>query len=198
MFNGALKAQSDYEKITGGCWLWHGPESFMQTIVALKLAETGHAIYIDASIQRLVADVERGSGRPTKNSRQRPDISVWYKDDETLRAVIELKRAWCYSPIERDAKKIEKYFRKKYFARTTGYILAYSDMKSKNSTKLREKFKKWKNNLGPNWSLIQIHVDPPKDDQDGTWGMVLLRYDPVQPSNQLRPTPITSLIAVGP
>jgi hypothetical protein len=77
----------------------------MQTVIAQELAKTGHAIYVDASIKKLLSDIERGPGRPTVGVKQRPDISVWHKTVGTLRAAIEIKRAYNFAPIISDAKK---------------------------------------------------------------------------------------------
>jgi hypothetical protein len=40
-------AQREYEAMTDGWWLWHAPESFLQVIIAQRVAkETKHVLYI--------------------------------------------------------------------------------------------------------------------------------------------------------
>lgn len=91
-------AQREYEAMTDGWWLWHAPKSFLQVIVAQRVAkETKHVVYIDASMRRIERETVRGPGRRAKNAGQRPDILVWHKaargrgPSATLRAVIEIK-----------------------------------------------------------------------------------------------------------
>ena len=109
ILDGAISAQEKYEKMSGGCWLSHGPESFLQIVIAELLSErTELPIYVDASIKKMMREFERGPGRPSKPNAQRPDITVFHKD-ETLRAAIEVKRAWSFHPIRKDAKKIQDY-----------------------------------------------------------------------------------------
>jgi hypothetical protein len=128
-------AQDSYKQMTGGWWLWHGPESFLQTIIAQEIKKTtGHTIYIDTSIQKISTDFNRGPGRPASYERLRPDISVWYKDLERLRAAIEIKRAASAHPIEKDAQKIEKYLAHKHSAET-GHILTYTEIQKKRSAR---------------------------------------------------------------
>jgi hypothetical protein len=175
--HGAMVAQNEYRRITGGWWLWHGPESFLQTVVAQSLAKDGeHVVYLDTSIKKILKDLERGRGRPAGYEQQRPDISVWFKNLETLRAAIEIKRSVSYNPIRRDAKKIERYLKGQQAAKT-GYILAYTEMKTKDPDVYKRCVAKWKSNLGEKWSICGAYVDGGEDDPDWIWGISLLRYD---------------------
>jgi hypothetical protein len=157
ILDGAINAQVKYEAMSRGWWLSHGPESFLQTVIAELLSEqTGLPIYVDTSIKRMMAEFERGPGRPRKPNAQRPDISVWYKDDQTLRAAIEVKRAWSFHPIRNDANKIQGYLSEKDSARV-GYIIVYSDTENITPTreqKMEASFRRWDKKLGPKWSLI--------------------------------------------
>ena len=176
ILEGARKAQAQHYQRTNGFWLWHGPESFLQTVVSQELQKTGHVIYIDTSIKNLLKEIERGPGRPAKYERQRPDISVWHKGLETLRAAIEIKRAMNFNTIRADAKKIERYLANKNAAKT-GYVLAYSEVTRKHSNRLKIRFCEWKKKLGAKWTLVGSHVDRSDEDPNWVWGIVLLRYD---------------------
>jgi hypothetical protein len=105
ILRGAKKAHKLYEEMTGGWWLAHGPESFFQTVVALEIKELGYYVWIDASHKKLRDGAKKEIGQPDKNGLQRPDISVWFKTSDKLRAAIEIKRAWSLGPIYKDAKK---------------------------------------------------------------------------------------------
>src|SRR5579884_710646 len=177
ILKGAIKAQKLYREMTDGWWLWHGPESYLQTIVAQELSKSGHNIYMDTSIKKILKEVKRGPGRPATYERQRPDISVWHKDDlETLRAAIEVKRAMNFDTIRQDAKKIERYLSHKKAAKT-GYVLCYSEATRRHADLLGSRFQRWVKTLGPKWSLACNHIDPSKDDANRVWGVALLRYD---------------------
>ncbi len=169
-------AQREYKALTDGWWLWHAPESFLQVIVAQRVAkETKHVVYIDASMRRIEREIGRGRGRPAKNAGQRPDILVWHKTSATLRAVIEIKRTASFQPIQADAKKMDQWLKRPQGPKTA-YILAYSEAKGeKRTTTLRERFDKWE--TGTSWQRIGsiVHDDP--DDPEWAWGIVLMRKD---------------------
>jgi hypothetical protein len=53
IMSGAGKARIHYERMTGGYWLSHAPESFLQVLVALEIERAGYAVYIDTSIRKM-------------------------------------------------------------------------------------------------------------------------------------------------
>jgi hypothetical protein len=169
---GARKARSHYERMTGGYWLWHAPESFLQVLVAQQIAKAGYSVYIDASIKKMKLDFDALPGRPAANLRTRPDISVWYKNNSGLKAVIEVKRAWSLAPIQTDATKVAKYLGQ-CSALKTGYILAYTEAKGKNrANTLENRFDNWATSIS--WKLLDMRIGVSESD-DWAWGMGLMR-----------------------
>lgn len=182
IIDGALKAQYDYKEMSGGWWLSHAPESFLQVIIAQQLAQS-HSVYIDATIKKLRSDTVPTPGRPSRNFRKRPDIAVWYKDDVTLRAIIEIKRAWNFAPVYSDAQKIKNILKSKNFVKV-GYLVIYSEIMKKLNCRnssvesiaiMQERFENWTGKLGPMWSLLHVHIDPSNNNSDWIWGIGLLR-----------------------
>jgi hypothetical protein len=172
ILKGAIEAHKQYSDMTGE-WLYHGPESFLQVVLAQELARTGHLIYIDMSIRRILREIGREAGRPAKFELQRPDISVWHRNNETLRAAIEIKRTANFDFVRSDANKIERYLWSERAART-GYILVYT-IYNKDKP-LQKRFEHWKAKLGEKWRLVGTYIDQDEDDSDWIWGVVLLRF----------------------
>ena len=145
ILRGAKNAERKYEWLTGGHWLSHAPESFLQMTVAMELRKkTKNCIYVDASHNKIKADQdERRLGRPPGNEHERPDISVWFKTSNELRAIIEIKLAYRFAGVNSDATKIRKILRHKQSA--LGYLLVYSE-EYKLET-LKQRFRKWKDRL---------------------------------------------------
>jgi hypothetical protein len=173
----ALLAQREYEAMTGE-WLWHGPESFLQVIVAQRVAkETGHYVYIDVSRKKIEKEMGRRRGPPASTDGQRADISVWYKNSMTLRAVIETKRTINLAPIQADADRMKRWLRQ---ARppTAAYILAFLEATTNRPkmtpTKAVENiFDRWVERTGWRWIGSAVHSDP--DEPKWAWGIVLMR-----------------------
>jgi hypothetical protein len=175
---GAWNAEKTYEKLTGGHWLSHGPESFLQVAIALALRRSGNFVYIDASIKKAERDKESARrGRPPGNLKQRPDISVWFKATDRLRAIIETKLAtWGdLQPVGRDAKKIERLMKQKHSA--CGYLMVYSEARGKKRmNKLKKRFRRWSKELG--WKLIHATTST-SGNPDWAWGFGLFRCVPM-------------------
>lgn len=173
ILDGAITAQEDYGEITGGWWLWHGPESYLQTTVANRVAkQTGHAVYVDCSIRKLAAEIKRGPGRPADNQGQRPDLTIWNKSGKTLRAAIEIKRAWSITGVRADATKLLKWLAHSH-GPGTAYLLVYSEANGKNRyATLERRFSHWSKELG--WRLVCSCADP-QGDGEWCWGFCLLR-----------------------
>jgi hypothetical protein len=115
IFNGCIRAQKTYSNMTGGWWLWHGPESFIQHEVArsIRRSHKGFEAYAETSPRKIMAEHDLPlRGRPLKEDRlrQRFDVVVWKKTKNELRAVIEIKRGGAIvGQVARDAGKIQKY-----------------------------------------------------------------------------------------
>jgi hypothetical protein len=147
LLDGAKKAEASYENITGGHWLSHAPESFIQVVVALELSRLGHGAYIDASHKKLHTGIKRGPGRPMKRTGQRPDISIWDGSGETIRAYVEIKKAGhavdLPPSVRKDAKKIEALLKSPKAAQA-GYLLVYIQASTKRKIEpLKERFERW-------------------------------------------------------
>jgi hypothetical protein len=129
-------------------------------------------VYLDASVKKIRSEFGVLRGRAPANLRTRPDISVWYKSDADLRAIIEIKHAWNLAPIKLDAKKVEKYVRQSGAA---GYILAYSEAEGTNNCEILEnRFEKWAQSIS--WRVRDVRTGT-SDLDDWGWGIGLLRCD---------------------
>jgi len=161
-----LAAQRDYEAMTGH-WLKHAPESFLQVCVARGVCKaTGNAVYIDASMRKIANEKGRGPGRPAANAGKRPDISVWFKNSDALRAIIEIKCTHLLDHIKKDVAKMEAWLRQ---AGPPGaaYILAYSEAMSNKSepiSVLNKRFDRWQNETG--WRRIGSKVQRSSEDPE--------------------------------
>jgi hypothetical protein len=122
------KAADTYAKMTNGQWLLHGPEHFLQNEVARAIWKLGFDVFIDASENRVQAELGVARSERSNALRKRFDISVFYKHKNKVRAVIELKTrgTWSVTGVVKDATKIEGHFRNKHRA-TTGYLLVYAE-----------------------------------------------------------------------
>jgi hypothetical protein len=177
ILGGANKAFEDYNTMSGGHSIWEAPESFLQTVVDQEIAKMGYWVFLDTSIQKVLAELKPSPGPALKIRRQRPDISIWNKTkkngDYRLRAIIEIKRAWNSHTINGDAKKIEIHLRHKRSA-GSGYILAYGDARPGRlvdpEKQLQKRFKKWA--ARRSWSLIGLDI---RKAADSARGFCLLR-----------------------
>jgi hypothetical protein len=156
----------------------HSPPA---VVVALEISKLGHTVYIDASHKRLKAEMQHTRGRPIKFIKQRPDISIWTKADDKLRAIIEIKKAWSSVFVKSDARKIEKYLMSNNSAKT-GYILVYSETKDAKNGKnrlnvLEQRFNAWAGKISAksSWSLIWS-IQREAQGEEWAWGFCLLRY----------------------
>ena len=57
IIDGARAAQKKYQKMTEGWWLSHGPESFIEYAVAMKVARKGFSVYPEASLKKIRQDL---------------------------------------------------------------------------------------------------------------------------------------------
>ena len=113
IINGVPKIQRLYNKVSDGWWLYHAPESFIQSHLALHIAHNGEfCVYPECSPKRWKASVSRGNGtkprgRPfSAHNKKRFDLVIWRKSGKRPRAIVEIKRAVYASPLVEDAGKI--------------------------------------------------------------------------------------------
>lgn len=94
---GIAKAHKDYERWTGGYWLWDAPEYLITTYIARQLTTyRGHAYYVtlENSVRDAINDAggfRRGRPRRDLRLQGRCDILLWWAKD-TPRAIIEVKK----------------------------------------------------------------------------------------------------------
>jgi hypothetical protein len=165
-------AQEEYEKMTG-LWLSHGPESFLMCRVANELSrEHNYYVFVEASPKRIMRERdEKLRGRPSSNNGQRFDMVVWQNNND-VRAIVEVKKAWNITGLRTDRDKVSKYVSSKDFV-NTGYLLAYTEIKGqKRETKLNDRLKKWAQGL--DCLLSGCHIDG-KGDGDWGWAIGLFR-----------------------
>lgn len=178
LFHGAIRAQANHIARTGW-WLWWGPESYLQYELARSIARTSHLVYTEASPKKIAQEHDIVfRGRPPKISRRRFDLVVWRKSENSLRAIIEIKRAGRPEPVISDARKVESYLNLKY-SNGTGYLVVYSEAKDakRRSTLARriEKILEILRNRG--WLLVTQRICFPRNGEGWGWSMCLLRYD---------------------
>lgn len=134
ILSAAKKAQKDYQRITNGWWLMHGPESFLQNVIAIEVSHEknmGIRVYPECSPRRLKHDFDKPlRGRPTKtNPQQRFDSVFWWKNGDP-RAILEIKLTDSEEAVLNDAKKLFAYSKEaKKLGISSGYILVYSEAK---------------------------------------------------------------------
>ena len=77
IIKGVKSAQKDYENMTDGWWLSHGPESFLMAMVANQIFKKGDFwVFPEASPKKIEQEMEekRKRGRPTRVQTKRFDI----------------------------------------------------------------------------------------------------------------------------
>jgi hypothetical protein len=171
IIEGVKTAQKDYCKMTGGWWwLSHGPESFLQHAIAIKIhKQENYCVYPEASPKKIMKERDDPlRGRPPKNLDQRFDLVVWDKSTDNLRAILEIKRAWSIADLKGDREKIETYIKQNKFVKN-GYLVAYSEAKS--SETLKNRLMHWANRL--NCNLVNSHISP--SDGEWVWAIGLLK-----------------------
>ena len=111
--SGIKKSHRQYEKWSGGFWLWNAPEYLITVNVANKIAEIGGPQFItleNGSRSMIEEAGARGRGRLPKDIREKGkvDILLWYGNDKP-RAIIELKNfIYDYKQYEKDIKRIKE------------------------------------------------------------------------------------------
>ncbi|WP_146144854.1 hypothetical protein [Phreatobacter cathodiphilus] len=156
-----------------GWWLSHAPESFLQMKIADGIHSLGYGVFVDATYQKIRREVGLLKGPKPQTALSRPDICVWSKDDRTLKAFIEVKKANHLAPVQADCTKIEGLMRPPY-APPYGYVIAYSEAKGMRAAEtLKNRFKTWGQITG--WKVIESGLCEAPDDEGYQWGHVVLK-----------------------
>lgn len=169
VIDGAKAAQKEYGEMTGGWWLSHGPESFLEHAVATKVKKKGFWVYPEASPRKIMKERnDRPKGRPPKNIGQRFDLVVWEKSNDNIRAIFEIKRAWNITSLRGDRKKIETFLKRNEYVKS-GYLLAYTEAKGmRRANTLSNRLGYWAEGL--KCVLVGNHIDA---HGDGEWGWAI-------------------------
>jgi hypothetical protein len=168
ILNGAVQAQERYKKISGGSWLYHGPESFIESYVGEALHDEGYEVYFEISPKRIDEELRTvRHGRPPKNVGEGFDLLVWYKSKDEPLAIIEIKRAMNVDPVHSDAQKVRKHLGR---VAKLGYLLVYSEAKRQGT--LEDRFENWADETGTD--IAGDHIAAEVDD-GWRWGFVLLK-----------------------
>ena len=174
--SGIRGAFDNYLKMSGGYFLWHAPEYYITVEVARSLADKKYRVYFDVPVGR-IGKLDFGDGRisNSKSCLKRVDVSIFSKTDNSMRALLEIKKTNNFTNVESDFNKLKKISRLKS-SPDIFYQLIYSDDSNKRETYIN-RHKRWSDDLG--MILVKDDVVPvrsDRDDQDFYWGFCLLRY----------------------
>ena len=136
--SGIAKAQRDYEAWSGGFWLWQAPEYMLTTYIAKELWTVPGSKYLtlESNVRRTLEDAG-GMGRGKISEATRPDgrsdIVLWWRSNDTPRAVIEVKNQVSDSAIEikQDIKRISTTLRKRDNSFQCGLIAFYTSRRDR-------------------------------------------------------------------
>lgn len=114
---GIESAHKQYQKWSGGQWLWEAPEYLITTSIALKIfnLEGNKYITLENGASDAIKDAgARGRGKLHNHIREtgRVDIVLWWAN-ETPRAIIEVKNQINHhGQYRHDITRIEKFLRR--------------------------------------------------------------------------------------
>lgn len=137
---------------------------------------------MDASLKRIYnqrKDAGEPSilGKPPSYLSNRPDISVWFKTSERVRAAIEIKRAYDISPVMKDIARLRRIVGKAHGPKV-GYAICYSEARPKKSestdASLEKRFSRWQKETDTRRIITEFRGP----DDNGAWcGWCVLRVD---------------------
>lgn len=109
-----VDAQSTYEKMSGGLWLWEAPEYFITTYIANRIWQLDGKKFLtleNGSTQALQDAGARGRGRLPRSLREkgRVDILLWWAN-ASPRAILEVKnQIFAKDPYAKDIERIKSF-----------------------------------------------------------------------------------------
>lgn len=153
--NGIVKAQREYEKWSGGEWLWCAPEYIATAFVAQEIFKLDGSKYVTVEHGANVAISDagaRGRGKLHRKIRAngRFDILLWWAD-ETPRAPIEVKRhVRSVEKITADLQRIGTVINrsKQNSSFQFGMVIFYSSCKDGKGFSAKEKLSKRLEKIG--------------------------------------------------
>ncbi|MDA8010033.1 MAG: hypothetical protein MPK62_06190 [Alphaproteobacteria bacterium] len=147
ILSGIQKAHKDYYRMSGGLWMWHGPEYWVTTYVAKalwKICGDGTVVAEEGS-SKMMKGAGRKQGRPSQIVRgKRFDIALYFANGEP-RAPIEIKNQGSSEGVLKDVKRMLAALREsRLLFGAVAYCYSKEGGKQKNA---QEKVKDYGKNL---------------------------------------------------
>lgn len=147
---GIIRAQKEYEKWSGGEWLWCAPEYFSTVFVAQEIAKLEGSKYVTVENGAKSAIDDAGAmGRGRLHGKIRAngrfDILLWWAADETPRAPIEVKcQVAGIGKIKTDLQRIEKVLHRNNAASSFqfGMVVFYTSCRDGKGISAQDKLAK--------------------------------------------------------
>ncbi|MEH6708583.1 MAG: hypothetical protein V7667_11485 [Alloalcanivorax venustensis] len=127
---GISNAQYDYEKLSGGDWVWMAAEYWITTYVAKEIGKIPGAklVTIESSAKQTMKDAGGSRvGRPARAARLggRFDLLLWYANGYP-RAVIEIKSQSSIDAVLKDVDRIQSVLKGRSSSSTLNFgIIGY-------------------------------------------------------------------------
>lgn len=176
ILEGVHSAFQTYEMASGGYWLWHAPESFMQASIFQKLSQLSPGFAtLEASPTRIRMDLELKRDRRSDKMRdqQRFDILYWYANGMP-RAIIEVKKV--YSDLAKsieDINRMRPWILNQSLNIEVGYFVAYTEASGVRAEQtINSRFARLGERAGA--KVVTVNVAEARDDNGCAWGVGLL------------------------
>ncbi|WP_421705334.1 hypothetical protein [Alloalcanivorax xenomutans] len=138
---GISNAQYDYEKLSGGDWVWMAAEYWITTYVAKEIEKIPgkKLVTIESSVKKTIKDAGGSRvGRPAGAARLggRFDLVLWYASGYP-RAVIEIKSQSSIDAVLKDVDRIQSVLKRRSSLSTLkfgiiGYYFSSRPLKTKS------------------------------------------------------------------
>jgi len=173
---GIANAFRNYYRWSGGYWLGHAPESYMQVEIARALSKICPFVTLEDTVRDILthSSAEKRGYQPRGNASGRVDIIVWWKNG-TPRVLIEIKKGWGSDIINSDAKRLRQ-LSSRGGSPQHGIIIVYTDAKKEETI-----HKRFKNIEISSSTKIVDWLCPKKKIEDGEiwyWGTACFLVTP--------------------
>lgn len=101
--------------------------SYISPKKMFKNKKMGHWVYIDASPKKIREALDSPGKKEPKN--QRFDLVFWFKSEDRVKAIVEIKVRQWKQPVMKDLKKVKNYLKDKDGKNVAGYVLWYDDQR---------------------------------------------------------------------